>query len=753
MKTNYIGKPTTRVDGPLKVTGTAKYAAEHAADGLTYGYVVSSAIANGTIKKMDVKEALNLKGVIQVFTHENVPTLAWFDKSYKDEDSVSGSPFRPLHEAKIRYSMQPIALVVADTFELARYAASLIKVEYEVDDHTTDLEANLSESFEAPKGKTGYQPPVSRGDAKEAFEKAPVKIETEYIHAAEHHNPMEIFATTVMTENDGKLIVYDKTQGVSNVITYITKVFGLSEKDVRVLSPFMGGGFGSGLRPQYQVFLAVLAALELKRSVRVSLTRQQMFSFGHRPASVQKLALSASEDGTLQSIEHYAYGETSMFENYTENVVNWSGILYQCENVKTDYQLVKLNTYTPLDMRAPGATTGVQAFESAIDELAYALKMDPLQLRLKNYAEKDQNSKKPFSSKALRECYEQGAAKFGWDKRSIEPRSMREGNNLIGWGMATGVWEASQMKATANAVLTSDGKLLVGSGTSDIGTGTYTIMTQIAAETLGLPISDVTFRLGDTTLPEAPLEGGSWTAASVGTAVQSVCKTIKEKVFKLAKKVEDSPVSSADLDEVTFDEGKIYLNSDSSKSITIADVMKKSGKVSIEDEATTLPNPIHMLEYTSNTHSAVFVEVKVDEDLGTVIVSRVVSAIAGGRILNPKTAGSQILGAIVWGISMALEEESVIDNQYGRFMNHNLAEYHVAVNKDINDIEVIFVDEKDDKINPLGIKGLGEIGIVGVAAAISNAIFHATGRRVKSLPMTMDKVLGLTEEPELKFKK
>lgn len=751
MKTEYIGKPTTRVDGPLKVTGQAKYAAEFAVDNLLYGYVVSSAIASGTIKKIDIKEALSLDGVVQVFTHENVTGTAWFDRSYKDEDSVGGSPFRPLHDDKIRYSMQPIALVVAETFELARYAASLIKVDYKEESHTTGLKKNLFKSTKAKSGKTGFKPPVSRGNAEEAFTAAPVKIEAEYIHSAEHHNPMEIFATTVVAEPDNKLTIYDKTQGVTNVLTYVTNVFGLSEKEVRVKSPFMGGGFGSGLRPQYQLFLAVMAALQLKRSVRVSLTRQQMFSFGHRPANVQKIALSATADGTLQSIYHKAYGETSMFEDYTETVVNWSGLIYQCENVETAYDLVKLNTYTPLDMRAPGAASGIPVLESAMDELAYALKMDPLTLRLKNYAEKDQNDKKPFSSKALRACYEEGAAKFGWDKRSIEPRSMRDGNVLIGWGMATGCWDSAQMKATAKATLTADGKLLVGSGTSDIGTGTYTIMTQIAAETLGLPLHNVTFKLGDTTLPEAPLQGGSWTATSVGTAVHSVCTTIKEKVFKLAKKLDKSPFSGADLDEVTFDEGKIFLNSDSSKYINITDVMKQSGEVSIEEEGSTMPNMLHQLEYAFNTHSAVFVEVRVDEDLGTVVVSRVVSAIAGGRVINPKTARSQILGGVVWGISMALEEESVIDNNFGRFMNHNLAEYHVAVNKDINDIEVIFVEEKDDIINPLGIKGLGEIGIVGVAGAVTNAVFHATGKRVRQLPITLDKVLGLEKKTELVF--
>ena len=743
--TQYIGKPTSRVDGKVKVTGKAKYAAEHNAENMAYGYVVSGTVATGKIKSINVKEALALPGVLQIFSHENVPGLAWFDKSYQDEIAPAGSPFRPLHSNKIQFSMQPVALVVADTFELARYAATLVKVEYDADEPVTCLKDNLSDSYKAPKGKTGFMPPATRGDAKKAFAKAPVKVTAEYFHRPEHHNPMEMFATTVIAETAEKFTVYDKTQGVNNCLNQIKKIFGLSADNITVKSPYMGGGFGSGLRPQYQLFLAVLAATELKRSVKVSLTRQQMFSFGHRPTSVQQLAVSALEDGTLQSVYHKAIGETSQFEDFTETVVNWFGLLYQCENVDGAYELVKLDTYTPIDMRAPGAATGHHAIESIMDELAYKLKMDPLALRLKNYAEKDQNNNRPFSSKALRACYEQGAAKFGWDKRSMEPRSMRDGNQLIGWGMATGAWDASQMKCTAGAVLTADGKLIVSSSTSDIGTGTYTIMSQIAADTLGLPIDDVTFKLGDTSLPEAPIEGGSWTAASVGTAVLAVCKTIKEKVFKLAKQVDNSPISGADLDEVTFADGKISLNSDLSKSVSITNAMKQSGEVSIQAEESTGPNMLHMLEYSFNTHSAVFVEVKIDEDLGTVKVTRVVSAIAGGKVLNPKTARSQILGAVVWGISMALEEETMMDNNFGRFMNHNLAEYHVAVNADINDIDVIFVEEKDDVINPLGIKGLGEIGIVGVAGAVANAVFHATGNRVRSLPITMDKVLGLND--------
>lgn len=745
MKTQYIGKPVSRVDGLAKVTGTARYSADFKVEGMLYGYIVSSSIAKGRITSIDTSQAMALKGVLQVFTHENVSGLPWFSIKYKDMDAPTGSPFRPLHDDKIVYSGQPVALVVAETFELARYASSLIEIGYQEEVFTTDLIQNLGKSYKAPSGKIGFVQPKSRGDAEGAYAQAEFKMSGSYQHGAEHHNPMELFSTTAIWENK-KLTVYDKTQGVSNCQFYIGNVFGLAYKDVRIISPYVGGAFGSGLRPQYQLFMAVLAALELKRPVKVGLTRQQMFTFGHRPVTKQDVALSASADGTLESIKHEAFSETSRFENYTEIIVNWSGTMYNCDHVKLKYDLVGLDMYTPVDMRAPGAVTGAHAIESAMDELAYELKMDPLIFRLKNYADEDQTEGKPFSSKELIACYREGAEKFGWTKRNVEPRSMREGNQLIGWGVGTAAWDAFQMPSRAKALLSIDGKLVISSGTSDIGTGTYTIMTQIAAESLGLRIEDVTFKLGDTNMPIAPLEGGSWTAASVGSAVKGVCEDVKKKLSKLAVKTEGSPFYRADKHDLLFDSGYISDVDDSARTISIVDLMRLAGVNSIEETSTSGPNPINKMKYTFNSHAAVFAEVKVDEDLGIVRVTRVVCAVAAGKILNPKTARSQILGGVVWGISKALEEESKMDHQYGRFMNHNLSEYHVPVNKDINDIEVIFVEEKDDIVNPLGVKGVGEIGIIGVAGAIANAVFHATGVRVRNLPITMDKVLQIAED-------
>jgi len=738
LSTAYIGKPIRRVDGRAKVTGEAKYAAEYATPGLAYGWVVSSPIARGTITSIDASEALKLPGVIQVFSHENRPSMAWFDSSYRDQIAPPGSPFRPLYNAKVHFSAQPVALVVADSLESARYASTLVKIEYEGRAHATDLVANL-ESARKPKERSGIKPPPRpRGHADRALAASPVRVDVEYEAPAEHHNPMETFATTVVRDEDGTFIVYDKTQGVQNVHGYLCNALGFKPAEIRVVSAFVGGAFGSGLRPQYQVFLAALAARELKRSVRVVLTRQQMFSLGHRPTTRQRVALGASADGELQAVVHEATAETSAYEDYSEEVVNWSGLLYRCANARFGHKVVPLDLPTPCDMRAPGAVWGLFALESAMDELAAALEIDPVELRLKNYADEDQNDGKPFTSKELRECYRQGGERFGWAGRDPDPRSMRRGSTLVGWGMAGGAWESMQQKAAASVRLTVDGKLTVASATEDIGTGTYTVMTQIAAELLGLPLEDVTFKLGDSSLPQAPVEGGSFTVASVGSAIKAACEAAAKTILRLAQKVDGSPLARASIDDVEIVDGRIRSKADPSQSVSIAEAMRAGGVDVIEEEASAAPEQDR---YSRHTHSAIFAEVEVDEDLGAVRVTRVVTAIAGGRIINPKTARSQVMGGIVWGIGSALHEESVIDHRFGRFMTHNLADYHVPVNADVGDVDVIFVEEHDALVNPLGAKGLGEIGVVGVAAAVANAVYHATGKRVRALPITLDKLL------------
>ena len=554
---------------------------------------------------------------------------------------------------------------------------------------------------------------------------------------------MELFATTVVLEDDGSLTVYDKNQGCQNAMNYVAGVFGLKAGQVTVKNPFVGGGFGSGLRPQYQLYMAVMAATELKRSVRVQLTRPEMFTIGHRPAAVQHIKLAADANGKLAAVIHEATTATSTFEDYAETIVNWSAQAYHCDNVRVGYAVVPLNEYTPQSMRAPGAVTGMFALECAMDELAVAAGIDPVELRVLNYSAADQAEGKPFSSKQVRECYQQAGERFGWSKRNPTPRSMRDGRYLIGYGMAGGVWDAMQGQGEAKAVLSIDGSLVVSSATADIGTGTYTVMSMIAADTLGLPIERVTFKLGDSTMPMSPVEGGSWTVTSVGSAVKGACDSIANQLLKLAADVKGSPLAKATVDDVDFVGGFMQLKADPGQRMSYTDAMRSAGVYSLQDTVRSVPNLAKQGKYTRSSHCATFVEVRVDEEMGTVGVRRAVTAVAAGRIINPKAAASQVSGAVVWGISMATHEETLVDHVLGRPMNHDFAEYHVPVAADIGgDIDVIFVEEHDDVVSPLGAKGVGEIGIVGVAAAVANAVYHATGRRVRDLPITVDKVLS-----------
>ncbi|MET0310491.1 MAG: xanthine dehydrogenase family protein molybdopterin-binding subunit, partial [Burkholderiaceae bacterium] len=738
-----LGDSIPRLDGRAKVTGAARYAAEHGADDLAYGVVVSSTIAKGRISAMHLDAARAVPGVVEILTHENRPRIRKLDLFYKDMIAPAGTPFKPLYSSAVLYSGQPLALVVADTFEAARHAASLVDIEYEEEPHETNLLANLGRAHKPSGLKAGYSPPPKeRGDAAAAFAAAEHKVESEFYHGPEHHNPLEMHATTVLRAADGHLTVYDKTQGSQNCRWVVSHVFGLSKKKVTVKNPFVGGAFGSGLRPNYNLILAVMAALQLKRSVRVVLTRQQMFTFGHRPETWQKVSLAADGEGRLKSVMHEAIAETSRLEDYTEVIVNWSGQLYACDNVKLGYNLVDLDHYSPMDMRAPGAAHGVHALEVAMDELAYASGIDPLELRLRNYAERDSANDLPYSTKELRACYRMASERFGWDQRNPQPRSMREGHELVGWGMATGQWDAMQMFARARAVLSADGSLLVESAATDIGTGTYTVMSMIAADALGLPLENVTFRLGDSRLPVAPVEGGSAHVATVGSAVEGACEKVQKRLFKLAKSMPDSPFSKAKFTDVIFEGGFMRHKSGGAAQLELTAILRASGEERIDEKFLLLPNMLKQKKYVRAVHSAVFCEVRVDEAFGTVRVTRVVSAVAAGRILSRKTAESQVIGGIVWGISAALHEETLADHRLGRFMNHNLSEYHVPVNADIHDIEVMFANEDDRIVSRMGAKGVGEIGIVGVTAAISNAVYHATGRRIRSTPMTPEKVMA-----------
>ena len=735
----YIGKEMSRVDGIAKVTGKAKYAAEFQVPSLAYGFIVQSTIGKGTIKSIDTAEASRAPGVIRIYTHENAPKPAppkSTELKPQDNARERDKSFRSLQSNQIFFNQQPIALVLAETFEQARYAARLVKAVYAEEKPTTDMRAELKTAF-VPNPQRASKP---RGNPAQAMQTAAVKIEGEYTIPIEHHNPMEPHGAIAFWENN-KLTIFDKTQGVYTVRQHLATSFNIPEENVQVVSPFVGGAFGSSLRPNYYPALAAMASREIKRPVKLVYTRQQMYTgHGYRPETWQKVSLGAEKNGKLTAIIHEAVNNSSTFEDYSDNTTNFPRTVYACPNVDTPQKIVKTDLSTPCAMRAPGAVSGMFALECAMDELAYALKIDPLELRLINYAQVHPDSGKEFSSKALRECYQLGAEKFGWKNRKFEPRSMRDGWLLVGWGTATGIWGAFQQPASVKITLKADGTAHVASATSDIGPGTYTVITLIAAEYLGLPAEKVKFELGDTKFPRAPVQGGSFTTASVGTAVYESARNIAQKLMDLANKQTDSPFKTTKIENVEMIDGKLRIKNNPSQSLNISELMRRNNLTELTDTHEAKPSPERQ-KYATGAHGAQFVEVKVDPDLGIVRVTRVVEATACGKIMNPKTSHSQEIGGIVWGIGMALTEATEIDHRYGRIMNPNLQHYHVPSNADVLNVETMFVEEDDKIVNPLGIKGMGELGMVGVPAAIANAVFHATGKRVRDLPITPDKLL------------
>ncbi len=733
----------SRVDGVAKVTGAAKYAVEFAANNAAYGFIVQSEIAKGAITAIDTKDAEKQTGVIKIFTHLNAPKLAFTDKQDKDEMAPNGgTPLRPLYTDKILFSGQPIALVVAETYEQARFAARLVKAAYAAEKSATDTLNLLEKAYEPPPDNPQNPPkgPKIRGNPQQALADAPVKIEAEYTIPIEHHNPMEMHGAIAAWAGD-KLTIFDKSQYVYNVRNHLASIFGIAPENVSVVSPFVGGAFGSALRPNYYPMLAALAARETKRPVKISYTRRQMFTgHGYRPFTWQKVRLGAETSGKLTAIIHESVNNTSTFEDYPDNTTNFTRTIYDCPNIDTPGKIVKTDLPTPFAMRAPGAVSGMFALESALDELAYKLKIDPLEIRLINYSEKDPESGKPWSSKALRECYKEASEKFGWKNRNPEPRSQRDGRWLVGWGMATGTWGAFQMSATVRIALKADGTAHVSSATSDIGPGTYTVITMIAAEFLGLPAEKVKFELGDTKFPKSPAQGGSWTTASVGSAVQLAARNIAGKLLEIVNRHSASPFIKATGKDVELADGALRLKANPSTAIKITDILTKNNLPEIVEVCEAKPSP-EREKYAMQAHGAQFVEVKVDEALGVVKVTRIIEATACGKIMNPKAAHSQEMGGVVWGIGMALHEATEVDHRFGRMVNATLADYHIPVNADIHRIETTFVEEDDKIVNELGVKGMGELGMVGIPAAIANAVFHATGKRIRDLPITPDKLL------------
>ena len=734
-----IGRPLDRTDGSLKTTGGARYAAEFRLADLCHAVMVLSTIARGRIVDLDSTRAENAPGVLLVLSHRNAPTLPEHGRAaFKPPAGRALSLFQ---DDEVHYNRQPIAVVVADTFEHAVAAAALVDARYAPEVALLDFERERASAY-APKEIYGKPPDACWGDVDAGARVADVHVDATFKTPMQNHNPLEPHAT--IADWDGEhLTLYDATQYVSGVRDAVAKTLGMPADSVRVVSPFVGGGFGCKGSAWSHVVLSAMCARKLARPVKLVVDRQQMFGpVGGRPRTLQRVALGARKDGTLTYVRHELFANTSDFEDWTEASAVVSRMMYACPNGATTHRLVKLNTGTPTFQRAPGEATGNFALEVAMDELAIALALDPLALRLRNYAEREADTGKPFSSKHLRECYARAAERFGWARRNPSPRSMRDGRDLVGFGMATASYPAHRMTAQARAALMPDGTFVVQSGTQDIGTGTYTVMTQVAADALGVPPARVRFELGDTNLPRAPVSGGSMSAASVGPAVQAACRKLRQMVIAQAARDGASPLQGVTPGRVSVDDGVLLIRDEPSRRETIAAL---AGRAERPLEATAEAAPGKENERLAlHSFGAVFVEVRVDPDLGVIRVPRIVAAYDIGRPLNEKTARSQLQGGIVWGTSFALLEDSLMDARNGRIVNANLAEYHVPVNADVGTIDVTFVDHPDYAFNPLGIRGIGEIGITGVPAAVCNAIHHATGRRLRDLPMTLDKLLSNT---------
>ncbi len=729
-----LSTPTAddRVDGKHKVTGTATYAAEYKIENLVYGVLAGSTIAKGIIVSIDVKEAKNAPGVLDIITHENTVTVEKLGDEKKAKDNRLG--LRIFHTKEIFSNGQPIALVVADHLEQAQYAASLIKVVYTKEEHATDFTAAV-----ASEKSTKFSDDKIRGDAN-AWKTAPVKIEQKYTQPIEVHSPMEMHATIAIWDGNDKLTVYDKNHSVKDVQGTIANAFGLKKENVFVQAEFVGGGFGSGLRVWPHTIAAIIAAKKLNRAVKVAVTRPQMFTMtGYRPQAWQKIAVGAEADGKITGFVHEAIGNTSMYEKFGENITGITRILYDFKNLETKYKTVSLNLATPIWMRAPGEATGAFALECAMDELAHALKMDPLQLRLKNYAEKDIDNNLPWSSNFLKECYEMGAKKFEWEKRKGEPKATRIGDWWVGHGMGVGTWGAFRLKATARGKLDLNGNLLLQSATSDMGPGTATAMVAIANNVLAVAKEKIKFELGNSALPDAPAQGGSFTLASVGSAVSDVCEEIKKKLFSFAVEIENN-FKDAKFEDVIFKDESLSLKNNSSVTISYTQLLRNKNVTEIDITKSSASGD-ESKKYSFNSYAVHFAEVHVHAYTGVVRVKRFVSCVDAGKIVSEKTAASQIKGAVVWGIGQALMEEQQIDHRYGRIIANDFAGYHIPVNADVPEIDVTFINKPDPYINPMGSKGLGEVGLIGSAAAIANAVFNATGKRIRQLPITPDKLI------------
>ena len=740
-----LGKPMTRVDGRLKVTGAARYAAEFSPPGVLHGCARKSAISHGRITALDTKAAEAAPGVRLVLTHRNAAKL----KQPKPNPMIGGGIMNetrlPLSDDLIFYGGQYVAFVVADSLEHARHAASLIKIQYE--EKAPALKASQArDTAKKPAKNNGEDVQLKKGDVEAALaDKSLVILERIYETPTETHNPMEPSATVAEWVAEDRLTLHDATQFVKGVQDVLSQAFGLKKENVRVISPFVGGAFGCKGPVWPHIILAAMAAQAVSAPVKFALSRQDMFSgTGHRTPTTQTIALAATRAGKLRGIRHRVETLTSPVGDYVESCgARSSGVLYASPAITVEETVFAVNVGTPTFMRGPGECPGAYALECAMDELAFELKMDPLALRLANHSDTHPIQEKPWSTKHLKEAYRLGAEKFGWEKRTSAPRSMRKNGMLMGWGVATATYPGYIMAAEATVLLNTDGTAVVKCAAHDLGTGAYTVLSQISAEALGVPVEKVTFELGDSNLPYGPVAGGSNTTATVGSAIYDAAADLHKKLAKLAVADAQSPLHGADADKiVTAGAGRFALQEDAGKSDSFAEILRRAGKDSLEGKGSFRPPLLIKPRSAFQSFGVHFCEVQIDPDLPRVRVTRLVSVMDCGRVMNAKTARSQILGGVVMGLGMALAEETIYDPATGLPVTRNLADYHVPANADIRDIEVHFVGEPDFEFNPMGARGMGEIGITGTAAAVANAVFHATGKRVRDLPITLDKLLS-----------
>jgi xanthine dehydrogenase YagR molybdenum-binding subunit len=735
---NAVGQPISRVDGRLKVTGGARYTADIPLAAVAHAAIVYSTIASGRIVSIDTAAAENAPGVLVVLTHKNMPRMNPVPWSHL---RPQGQTYLPLQDDQIHYAGQPIALVVAATLDQATYAGTLIKAAYETRSPTVfDLRTAKEDAVEPPQRMWPLSSLV--GDADKAIRDAAVKIERTYTMPDRHHNPMEPHATLAVWEDSGTLTLYDSTQMVVGTRKLASLVLGVPEEKIHVVCEFLGGGFGGKSWSWPHTLLAALAAKAVNRPVRVQLTRAQMYSMvGHQAATVQTIALGADNNGKLTGIRHDSINPTSLFDDYVEYAALASRHLWGASGgISTSHRVVRVNRNSPVVLRAPMEAQGHFALESAMDELAYATGVDPVELRLRNDTDTDPYSGRPFSTRALRECLTKGAARFGWDKRTPQPRSMRDGRYLVGQGVAAAIFTHWRWPGKARVTLNGDGLVLVEAAAHDIGTGTYTVMAQVAADVLGLAPDKVAVHLGDTRLPESHPAIGSATVPNATAAVMLAAQVACEKAIELALSGRDAPFAGAPPEDVIVADGGLALTK-TNLNITYAELLARNGLSSLVgdghyDPVEEVNGPKAIFSF-----SAVFAEVRVDPDLGLVRLNRFVGAYDAGRIINPKTARSQAIGGIIWGVGQALLEQSETDPASGQFTNRNYSGYLVPTNADIPELDVLFVGGFDEEASPLGAKGLGELTAVSVAPAITNAVYHATGKRVRDLPVTLEKLL------------